>query len=184
MRKDRVVFIDRDGVINEDLIGDYIKTWKEFRFHDKVIEGLKRLTGAGFKIIFISNQAGVGDGVYTEEALWEIHKKMLEVLKKEGVKIHASYFCLHGKDGGCECRKPKTGLFRQAAQKGLAFDKSLTYFVGDKITDIEAGKNFGLRTVLVRTGYGHQHETACRGALQPDSVVDNFEQAVERILCA
>lgn len=184
MKKGRVVFVDRDGVVNVDLIGDYIKTWEEFQFHEKVIEGFKRLTEAGFKIILISNQAGVGDGVYPEEDLWQIHEKMLEVLKKEGIKIHASYFCLHGKNEGCECRKPKTGLFRQAAQKGLLFDKSLTYFIGDKITDIEAGKNFGLRTILVRTGYGHDHESGCRGALQPDVVVDNFEQAVDRILCA
>ncbi len=181
--KDRVVFVDRDGVINVDLFNNYVKTWEEFKFHDTVIEGLKQLSDAGFKIIVISNQAGVGDGVFTEKALWQVHKKMLEVLKKKGVKIYASYYCLHGKKAGCECRKPKPGLFQKAAQNGLTFDKSRTYFIGDKVTDMEAGKNFGLHTILVRTGYGPDDEASCRGKLEPDAVVDNFGQAAERV-CA
>jgi len=183
MREDRVVFVDRDGVINVDLIGDYVKTWKEFRFHETVVEGLKRLSDAGYKIVLISNQAGIGDGLYPEHKLWEIHEKMEDLLRNEGIKLYGAYFCLHGKNEGCECRKPKIGLFRQATQNGLAMDKSKTYFIGDKVTDIEAGKNFGLRTILVKTGYGPDHEKECRGALEPDAVVDNFNQAVDRVLC-
>lgn len=178
MTRPRVVFVDRDGVINVDLIGDYIKRWDEFRFHEKVPEGLKRLADAGYKIILISNQAGVGDGVFSEKAMWEIHEKMLAALKEQGVGIHASYYCLHGKEARCDCRKPKTGLFCQAARK-LAFEKSQTYFLGDKSSDVEAGKNFGLKTILLRTGHGQREEAHCQGARRPDAVVDNFEQAVE-----
>ncbi len=182
MRNHKVVFVDRDGVLNEDLIGDYIKHWEEFRFHQGVVEGLRRLNQAGYRIVIISNQAGVGDGVFTEKALLEIHEKMLAELKRQGVRIQASYYCLHGKEAGCECRKPKTGLFRQADQS-LVFNKSQTYFVGDKATDIEAGKNFGLKTLLVRTGFGREHEKLCQGVLRPEGVVDTFEEAVDRILC-
>lgn len=179
----RVVFIDRDGVINEDLF-DYVKKWEDFRFHDGVLEGLKRLSRAGFKIILISNQAGVGDGVFPEKAFWDVHHRMTEVFQKEGIRLYASYFCLHGKDADCACRKPKPGLFQQATQNGLVFDKTHTYFVGDKVSDIEAGKNFGLKTMLVRTGYGREHESACQGAFQPDAVVNDFREAVEHLLCA
>ncbi|GEM_PF-112506 len=183
MNSGKVVFVDRDGVINADPIGDYIKRWEDFHFHEGVPENLKRLTEAGYKIILISNQAGVGDGVYPEEALWEIHEKMLESLKDRGVEIHASYFCLHGKDAGCDCRKPKLGLFRKAAQNSLVFDHSRTYFIGDKVSDMEAGKNFGLRTILVRTGHGPEHEALCQGPLQPDAITNNFQEAVDRVLC-
>lgn len=181
MKASRVVFIDRDGVINEDLF-DYVKSWEVFRFQEGVLEGLKRLTAAGFKMILISNQAGVGDGHFPEKAHREIHEKMLKVFQKEGIHLHAAYYCLHGKTEACECRKPKIGLFQKATQNGLTIDKSKTYFIGDKSTDIEAGKNFGLKTILVRTGYGQQHEEACKGPLQPDAVVNNFQEAVERVL--
>ncbi len=178
----RVVFVDRDGVVNEDPF-DYVTRWEDFRFHEGVLPGLKRLTEASYKIILISNQAGVGDGVYPESALWDIHRRMLEVFKQERIHLQAAYYCLHGKQAGCHCRKPKTGLFEKATENGLVFEKRETYFVGDKKADIEAGKNFGLRTILVRTGYGPKEEGLCQGALEPDAVVENFKEAVDRILC-
>lgn len=181
--QNKVIFIDRDGVINVDPIGDYVKSWEQFRFHDDVVAGLKRLVQQGFKIILVSNQAGVGDGVYPEAALWEVHRKMIESLKEAGVPIENAYYCLHGKEAGCDCRKPKSGLFLQAAQNGLVFNRARTYFIGDKKTDIDAGKNFGLKTILVRTGHGSQDEPACRGISQPDAVVDTFSEAVDKVLC-
>ena len=182
MTQSRVVFVDRDGVINEDLF-DYVKDWEDFRFNEGVVEGLKRLTKADYKIILISNQAGVGDGEFTEEKHWAIHQRMLEVFQREGIHLDNAYYCLHGKKEGCQCRKPKTGLFERASRNGLAFDKTRTYFLGDKTTDVEAGKNFGLRTILIRTGYGAQHEALCQGPSKPDSVVNNFQEAVDRVLC-
>ena len=182
MKNARVVFVDRDGVINEDLF-DYVKEWKDFRLNDGVLEGLKRLSDFGFKVILISNQAGVGDKHFPEEKHWEIHQRMLEAFRQNGIDLYAAYYCLHGKNEGCECRKPKTGLFRKASRNGVPFDRSRTFFLGDKASDIEAGKNFGLRTILIRTGYGREHESLCRGALSPDVVVNNFKEAVERVLC-
>lgn len=182
MKNARVIFVDRDGVINEDLF-DYVKDWKDFRFNDGVLEGLRRLHDEHYKIVLISNQAGVGDGRFTEDLHWKIHQKMLEVFQTRGIQLHGAYYCLHGKNAGCDCRKPKPGLFRKANQNGILFDRSRTFFLGDKASDIESGKNFGLRTILIRTGYGKEHETLCKGALEPDYVVDDFKQAVERVLC-
>jgi len=177
----QIIFIDRDGVINIDLIGDYVKSWNEFRFEKGALEALKAFHEAGYAIIVVSNQAGIGDGVYPEEQLWDTHSKMIEALKKQGVTITDAFFCLHGKEAGCGCRKPETGLFEQAAAK-YRFDKSKTYFIGDKVTDIAAGKKFGLKTFFVRTGHGKNEEKLLTGNLKPDQIADNLLQASKVLL--
>ena len=164
---DKVIFLDRDGVINVDLLGDYIKHWDEFRFEEGALDALKKLTEAGYKIIVISNQAGIGDGIFAEDSLWQIHRRMLGELEKNGAQIYAAYYCLHGKESGCKCRKPETGLFEQAART-LKFDREKTFFVGDKATDIEAGIRFGLKTIFVRTGHGKNDENKLAGSVTPD----------------
>ena len=176
----RVVFIDRDGVINVDL-WKYVESWEEFRFEEGVVEALKTLTDKGFDIFIISNQAGVGDGVFTETAMWDIHEKMLAELGRHGILIQGAQYCTHGKKENCDCRKPKTRLLEKASH-GTLFDKKKTFFVGDKLSDIEAGKNFGVKTILVRTGYGLKAEKQLTEALQPDYIVDNLKDAVPRIL--
>ncbi|MDD5085390.1 MAG: HAD family hydrolase [Candidatus Omnitrophica bacterium] len=178
MAKKKVVFIDRDGVINHDLIGDYIKHWGEFSFMPGVLEALKELTDSGFEIIIVSNQAGIGDGVYTKEALDDITSKMLAEIKLYGSRIHSVLYCLHGKSAGCDCRKPKTGLFHQAAAK-INFNKSNTFFIGDKLSDIQAGRDFGLKTILVLTGYGERENKRLEETgVHPDYVVKNLGEAV------
>lgn len=175
---DKVIFIDRDGVINVDLMGNYVKDWSEFRFEEGAIESLKKLTDAGYKTVIVSNQAGIGDGIFAEESLWDLHRRMLGELEKAGAKVHAAYYCLHGKEAGCKCRKPETGLFEQAA-RSLKFDKEHTFFVGDKATDIEAGKRFGLKTIFVRTGHGKQDEKKLTESLVPDYRFDRLSDALE-----
>lgn len=172
----RIVFIDRDGVINVDPIGDYVKSWEEFRFEKGALEDLRKISDSGLEIILISNQAGVGDGVYPEAALWDIHGKMMSVFEKNGIKIRSSHYCLHGKRAGCECRKPQPGLFREAV-KGLKYDPQNTFFVGDKASDVEAGKRFGIRTIFVRTGHGLNDEPKLKGRLVPDFIVNNLAEA-------
>jgi len=176
---DKVIFVDRDGVINKDLIGDYVTSWDEFRFETGAVEGLKRLQDAGFKVIVISNQAGVGEGVFTEEALWDVHEHMIRELEHEGVQIYATHYCLHKKDEpNCSCRKPKTGLFEKAVEK-LEIDKKKTYFIGDKATDVDAGKRFGIKTFFVRTGHGKADESKLSSSLQPDFVANNLLEATK-----
>ncbi|MDD5217781.1 MAG: HAD-IIIA family hydrolase, partial [Candidatus Omnitrophica bacterium] len=123
---DKLVFVDRDGVINVDPIGDYIKRWEDFRFEEGVFETLKGLCDRGYELVVISNQAGIGDGVYPESALWDIQKKMLAEFTQRGVRIRSSHYCLHGKKAGCSCSKPETGLFKQAVD-GVTYDPGQTY---------------------------------------------------------
>lgn len=173
----KIIFIDRDGVINVDPIGDYVKSWADFKFESGAVEGLKNIHNLGYKIIIISNQAGVGDGVYSEKALEEIHHNMVSALAARQIPILGAHYCLHGKNAGCSCRKPKTGLFEKALE-GLQIDKTKTYFVGDKLTDMQAGVNFGLRTVFVRTGHGRDDEPRLKKeGIVPDIIADNLLEA-------
>lgn len=176
----KVAFIDRDGVINVDL-WKYVKTWKEFRFEKGALDALKILTDKGFHIFIISNQAGVGDGVFTEAAMWKVHEKMIAAMAKRGIVIRGARYCHHAKKAGCDCRKPKTQLLEKAVA-GIELDKKRTYFVGDKLSDLEAGRNFGVRTILVRTGYGKKTEKKLTDKLRPDHIVQGLKEAVPIIL--
>ena len=178
-----VVFIDRDGVINVDPIGDYVKTWEDFRFESGALNALKEITDLGYEIILISNQAGIGDGIYPESSLRDIHEKMLGEFKKKGIRIRSSHFCLHGKKAGCKCRKPEIGLFTEAV-KGLEFDRGNTYFIGDKSTDMQAGKRFGLKTIMVLTGHGRTDIRTMSAAVLPDYLVESLVQAVPLLKAA
>jgi histidinol-phosphate phosphatase family protein len=179
---EKVIFIDRDGVINVDLMGDYVKEPGEFSFEKGAVDALLMLQNAGYKIIIISNQAGVGEGIFSEEALKEVHQHMLDELNAQGVEIHDAFYCLHGKhEVICNCRKPKTGLFEQASEV-IDYDKDQTYFIGDKATDIEAGKNFDLKTLFVRTGHGIEDEKKLTDALLPDLKADNLLEGAKLIL--
>jgi D-glycero-D-manno-heptose 1,7-bisphosphate phosphatase len=177
----KIVFIDRDGVINVDPIGDYVKRWEDFRFIPGALDALKRFNSAGFNIVIVSNQAGVGDGVYSERDLNSITKNMVSELKKHGIEINGIYYCLHGKEAGCDCRKPKTGLFRQAA-RDVEFNPSETYFIGDKASDVEAGKNFGLRTLFVLTGHGDLDRSRLTKNNQPEKILPSLKEAADYIL--
>jgi len=176
----KIVFIDRDGVINVDL-GGYVTRPEDFRFEAGSVEALKHLADRGWDIIVISNQAGVGDGVFTQQALEEVHAKMIADLEREGIGILGSYYCLHGKNAGCVCRKPAPGLFQRAAREHT-FEPAQTFFIGDKASDIEAGKRFGLKTILVRTGYGRVDEKKMTGTLAPNYTADSLLDAVNNIL--
>lgn len=179
--ENKIIFIDRDGVINVDFIGDYVKSWDQFRFEAGTLQALKLLQTRGYEIILVSNQAGVGDGIFSEAAMRDVHEKMMQELEKNGIQIRSAHYCLHGKQAGCHCRKPETGLFEDAVQ-GLPFFKEKTYFVGDKKTDVEAGKRFGLKTLFVRTGHGKFDEAKLDLATQPDFRADNLLEGVKILL--
>ena len=181
VKSKKIIFIDRDGVINEDPIGDYVKRWEDFKFIPGTLEALKKLTDSGFGIVIISNQAGIGDGAYSEEALKDITGKMLAELKSEGIQICGIYYCLHGKEANCECRKPKTGLFKQAA-RDIDFLPSQTYFIGDKASDVQAGKNYGLRTLFVLTGHGKKDQSQLKKNEQPERTLPSLKEAIDYIL--
>ncbi len=183
---DKIIFIDRDGVINQDPMAantrkEYITDWPEFHFLPGVLEALKRLTKNGYKIIIVSNQAGVGKGIYTKDKLDEITKNMLREIEAAGGKIHSVQYCIHTKEDNCDCRKPNTGLFKKAIE-GLSVDFTNTYFIGDTKRDILAGKKIGCRTILVLSGKTKDKSKVSGWEIKPDVIAKDLNEAVNGII--
>jgi D-glycero-D-manno-heptose 1,7-bisphosphate phosphatase len=141
----RGVFLDRDGVINEDL--GYVHRVQDFHFLNGAIEAIQLFKKLDFKIVIVTNQAGIADGRYTHKDVEILHDYMSNFLAECGASIDAIYYCPHRPspdDGGCcYCRKPQPGLIFEASRK-LDIDLSSSVIVGDKISDVEAGLNAGL----------------------------------------
>ena len=149
LKPKKVIFLDRDGVINKKAPkADYVKCWDEFEFLPGSVEAITLLTKKGYELYIISNQAGIARGMMTTNDLEEIHKNMTNEIEKKGGKILGIYYCPHGWDEGCECRKPKPGMFFQAAREHH-FDLTKTVFIGDDERDAEAGEAAGVKTILV-----------------------------------
>lgn len=157
---DRVIFLDRDGTLNEEV--HYLYKPEDLHIFPGVPEALKMLRQAGYRLVVVTNQAGVARGYYTEEDVKCLHRYMNRVLERDGAVIDAFYYCPHHPEHGvgaykteCRCRKPGTGMF-EMAEKQFEVDKARSFMVGDKLLDVEAGKNFGIASVLVGTGYGRE----------------------------
>jgi len=178
----KVVFLDRDGVINQ-YPGDtnYVNNWGEFKFIPGSIEGVKKLNSYGFKLYVVSNQAGVSKGLYSQKDLDEINENMLKEFKVQGTKVDGIYYCTHSKRDNCDCRKPKDGLLRQAVlNSGMTFESS--FFIGDSFMDMEAARCFGAKTLLVLSG---KEKISNRGQweFEPDHVSADLKSAAD-YLCA
>ena len=175
------IFLDRDGVINENQ-ADYVKSWSEFRFLPGSLEAIAKLTQAGHRIVVCTNQAGIARGSLTIEAVEEIHRNMLAAIAEAGGVIEKVYYCPHGKDENCLCRKPRPGLLLRARDE-LGLDMSNAVFIGDSITDVRAAIAVGIRAVLVLTGLGleqfrkYHHEA--QGLFR---IAMNLKQATEVVL--
>jgi histidinol-phosphate phosphatase family protein len=143
------VILDRDGVLNKrPQRAQYVRTWDEFEWLPGAREALRLLNEAEYRVIVVSNQAGIGRGEMTAEALLTIHEKMKTEAAEAGGRIDAIYYCPHGWDEGCECRKPKPGLLFQA-QRDLSLDLSRTPFIGDDERDAQAADLAGCPSLLV-----------------------------------
>ena len=152
------VFLDRDGVINVEK--DYVYTIDEFEFIEDSIEALKILQDKGYALVVVTNQSGIARGYYTEEDFLKLTEWMDWCLIDRGVTLDGIYYCPHHPEKGigkykvdCNCRKPKAGLIFDAV-KQLDIDLGRSVMVGDKVSDIECGKNAGIkRNYLVRSGH-------------------------------
>lgn len=186
MRKIRVVFLDRDGVINK-YPGDkeYVKSWSEFSFLPNVKPALTKLSQNGYRLFIVSNQAGVSRGIYPQKSLDEITRKMLNELGSYKIDISEVYYCTHRPEDNCECRKPKIGLLEKAARKlkqeNLEINFQESYFVGDTIWDIETGKSAGLKTILVFSGK-EKPENKDNWQIIPDFSVQDLAVAADLII--
>ncbi|MCA1926862.1 MAG: HAD family hydrolase [Calditerrivibrio sp.] len=182
-----VVFIDRDGTINEE--AGYMNHIDSFKIFDFVPQAIRLLNINNILAIVLTNQGGIARGYFSEELVLNIHKKMLEDLSQRGALIDRLYYCPHYPKGShplygidCDCRKPKDGMFKKAL-KDFDIDIKKMFVVGDKFTDIELGENIGAYKILVRTGYGKGEELEIgKRSIKPDEVCDNLLMAVLSIL--
>ena len=180
--KIRVIFLDRDGVINE-FPGDskYVNNRQEFKFISGSIEGIKKLDKCGFKIAIISNQAGVSKGLYSRKDLEEINDEIITQLENKGVKISGIYYCTHHPGDGCDCRKPKVGLLRRAISD-LGVKPDETFFIGDSFKDMRAALNFKAKSILVLSGK-EKVSNRSEWEFEPDYVFENLCVAAD-YLCS
>jgi len=149
LQPQRAIILDRDGVLNErPPRAHYVRSWQEFKWLPDSISALQLLKDAGFKILLASNQSGIARGVMTEADLASVHGKMNDELVEAGVTIDHIYYCPHGWDDGCLCRKPLPGMLFQA-QRDFHLDLTKTMFIGDDERDQEAGVAAGCLTALV-----------------------------------
>ena len=180
----KVLFIDRDGVINKDPGGwtehSYVTKWEEFHFLPGAKEALKLLTDNGYDIIVISNQGGVNKKFFSKTALDSVTQKMLQEIEAAGARIRKVYYCVHQDSDNCDCRKPKAGMFRQA-ERDLGIKAEGAYFIGDGKVDVEAGKIMGLKTALVLSGKTPL-EDVNEWELKPDHIFKDLSEAVKFIL--
>jgi D-glycero-D-manno-heptose 1,7-bisphosphate phosphatase len=146
----KVVLLDRDGTVIVDPPNERVDKIEKIELFPDTIQALKLLTDNDFAVILITNQAGIAEGLITEQDFNFINGKVLEMLAPSGVKILKTAMCPHGPDGGCDCRKPKPKMILEAAQE-FNIDLSKTYIVGDHRSDVMAGINAGAKGILVKT---------------------------------
>ncbi len=171
-----VVFLDRDGVINEDR-PDYIKCWDEFNFLPGVADAISQLNNKGYAVVIVTNQSAIGQKIMSEETLEGIHKRMYDTLLRQGAVISKIYYCPHTSSENCTCRKPQNGLIRKAFDE-LPLDMENGILIGDRVTDIEAGIKSSLTTILLT----HGRENRDNVKVTPDYSVKDLTAAVQLIL--
>lgn len=149
--KKPVVFLDRDGTINEDV--GYLAEPGGLVLIPGSAAAVRRLNEAGVMVVVVSNQSGVGRGYYTDSDVEAVNRRLVLLLGEAGASVDALYWCSHHPDDGCECRKPGTGLVARAVDE-LQIDAAGSYVVGDKVSDLQLACNIKAKGVLVLTGKG------------------------------
>ncbi|MFC1815923.1 D-glycero-beta-D-manno-heptose 1,7-bisphosphate 7-phosphatase [Thermodesulfobacteriota bacterium] len=177
----KVVFLDRDGVINRDA-PDYIKSWSEFEFLPNSLAAIKHLTQAGFDTIIITNQSVINRKMTSKQELESIHARMTATVQSKGGLIKDIFFCPHTPADQCDCRKPQPGLIYQV-QKTYHINLASAFMVGDSAKDIECAHNAGCgHAILVKTGNGTKAEKMlAEKKIRPDYVAKDLHEAVNWI---
>ncbi len=173
-----LVMMDRDGVINEDS-AEFIKSVEEWRPIPGSLEAIAALHRAGWRVAVVTNQSGVGRGLYDEPTLAQIHEHMRERVRAAGGELAGIYYCPHLPEDGCECRKPRPGMFR-ALERELGLAVAGAPYVGDRLSDVEAAEAVGARPMLVRTGTGAATEALLGARRVP--VFDDLAAAARSLL--
>ncbi|MEQ1544220.1 D-glycero-beta-D-manno-heptose 1,7-bisphosphate 7-phosphatase [Methyloglobulus sp.] len=154
MEQRHYVLMDRDGVINVDS-DEFIKSPEEWIPIAGSLEAIALLNKQGYDVVVISNQSGIARGLFDETTLTKIHEKMHRLLAEKGGEIAAIYYCPHGPDSLCNCRKPKPSLLKRFAEE-RNIDLTTVSFIGDSLRDIQAAQAVGAKPILVKTGKGQK----------------------------
>ena len=170
------VFLDRDGTLIEEV--NYLARPEGLKLFPFAAEAVRLLRENGFLVILITNQSGVGRGYFNENDLRDIHAKLIAGLAIENAKLDAIYFCPHAPENDCDCRKPQTGMIRQATDD-FSIDLENSWTIGDKAIDVETGFNAKTKTALVLTGYGAKELK--KTSKKPDLIAENLLEAVNII---
>ena len=151
IKKDKAVFLDRDGVLNREM-GDYVCKMSDFHVLEHNFEPLKALAERGYKLIVVTNQGGLAKGWYTQGELDEMHAHLRKLYKNVGVEFTDIYYCPHHPlfTGDCDCRKPKPGMFIEAIKKHN-IDASKSFLIGDRERDVEAAELAGVKGILINS---------------------------------
>ena len=151
MNKLKTVFVDRDGVINQER-SDYVKSISELEIYPNVAKNIKLLKDAGFLVIVITNQSAVNRGIITHETVSQIHDSIQDHLKKYGTFLDGFYYCPHTPNENCNCRKPKSGLLEKAILE-LNIDLNSSWMIGDNDSDIEAADSIGCKSIKISNNF-------------------------------
>jgi D-glycero-D-manno-heptose 1,7-bisphosphate phosphatase len=175
----RAVFLDRDGTIIEDV--GYPRDPEQVRLLPGAARAIQRLNAKGFVPLVVTNQSGIARGILSEEDYRRAERRLDELLAPFGARIEGHYFCPHHPElsGPCECRKPGTLLYRQASRE-FDIDLEQSWWVGDRMRDVEPAQAFGARGILVLTETGHQEESPASTSML--FTASDLAQAVELIV--
>lgn len=175
------IFLDRDGIINERVVGDYVREWKQFRFVAGIKKLILELSKLGIPIIVVSNQSGVGKGLMRESTLRAMTRRFVSEFAEAGGRIDAVYYCPHTPDEACSCRKPQAGLLLEAARE-WNIDLGRSVLIGDSISDIEAARRAHCRAVhFVPDDQVSDTAPVCSNVLAVTRMADLF-QSVSALL--
>ena len=173
----RAVFLDRDGTIVED--PGFLHEPEQVHVFPGAAEAIRRLNATGYLVVVVTNQSGIARGLYSVADYRAVEKRLSEILKNDGARIDASYFCPHHPQAPepCACRKPKTKLFLDA-QAALGIDFTRSWWVGDRLSDVQPAGILGGKGILVATGQGNLHQGQAR-AMGVTVVADLLAAAAE-----
>ena len=158
-KSNKAIFLDRDGTIIEEK--EYLSDPDKVILVLNTIPALQLLQEMGFKLIVTTNQSGVARKIFNKDKLYEIHNKLKSLLTLNGIYLDAIYYCPHHPEQNCKCRKPKAGM-AFGAKRRFNIDLRSSFSIGDKLSDVQFGKNFGGKGILVLTGYGKKEKLSRR----------------------
>jgi D-glycero-D-manno-heptose 1,7-bisphosphate phosphatase len=180
------VFLDRDGTVLEE--AGYLDRLERVALFPYAVDAIRLLNRAGFAVAIVTNQSGVGRGMYSEDFVGRVHELIAGRVAEGGARVDGYYYCPHHPAAevakyrsDCDCRKPKPGMLRRAAAE-LDLDLSRSFTIGDKWSDVQLAAAAGAKGILVRTGYGRENERAPQRGIEPAAIADDLIAATSWIL--